>query len=118
MKSGSGDTTSQSYKAFCYDYGVPEHLDFYGSIAQLVNITLFINTINKYDKIYHVSNQIIPDEKPTESSISEIKKRCYRIMLKNKVPKSLWDYGLICICETVNISDSSSRYATGRTPLE
>ena len=39
-------------------------------------------------------------------------------MLKNKVPKILWDYGLIWIRETGNLSVSSSRYASDRTPLE
>ena len=39
-------------------------------------------------------------------------------MLKNKVPEILWDYGLVWISETGNLSVSSSRYASGRTPLE
>ena len=38
--------------------------------------------------------------------------------MKRKVPKRLWDFGLIWICETNNISVSSSRYALGRTPIE
>ena len=42
----------------------------------------------------------------------------YRIMLKNKVPERLWDYGLVWISETGNLSVSSSHYASGRTPLE
>ena len=39
-------------------------------------------------------------------------------MLKKKVPKKLWYYGIIWICETGNISGSSLQYASGRTPLE
>ena len=39
-------------------------------------------------------------------------------MLKNKVPERLWDYGLVWISETGNLSVSSSSYASGRTPLE
>ena len=39
-------------------------------------------------------------------------------MLKNKVPEILWDYGLVWIIKTGNLSVSSSRYASGRTPLE
>ena len=38
-------------------------------------------------------------------------------MHKNKVLGCLWDYGLVWISETVNLSMSSSRYANGRTPL-
>ena len=39
-------------------------------------------------------------------------------MLKNRVPERLWDYGLVWISETGNLSVSSSHYASGRTPLE
>ena len=40
-------------------------------------------------------------------------------MLQRKnVPQRLWDYLLVWICETGNLSVSSSRYANGRTPLE
>ena len=39
-------------------------------------------------------------------------------MLKNKVPNRLWDCGLFWICETVNLSVSSSQYASGRTTLD
>ena len=40
------------------------------------------------------------------------------IILKNKVPKRLWDYDLIWTFETGNLSVSCLRYASGRTPLE
>ena len=38
-------------------------------------------------------------------------------MIKNKVPERLWEYRLVWISETGNLSVSSSRYASGRTPL-
>ena len=118
MQAGSGDTIGKSYKYFCHDYGVPEHRNFDGSIAQVGKNTLFMKTINKYGTGYHDSSPRIPNENLLEGAISEIKKRWYRIMLKNKVTKILWDYGLIWIRETGNLSVSSSRYASDRTPLE
>ena len=39
-------------------------------------------------------------------------------MHKNKVPELLWDYGLVWISRTGNLSVSSSRYVSGRTSLE
>ena len=118
MQAGSGETIGQSYKDFYHDYGVPEHLTFDVVISQIVKNTLLMKTINKYGTRYHVSSPIIPNENPTEGAISEIKKRWYKIMLKNKVPNIVWDYGLIWICETGNLSVSSSRCASGRTLLE
>ena len=39
-------------------------------------------------------------------------------MTKRDVPRRLWDFGLNWVCETGNITVSSSRYADGRTPIE
>ena len=39
-------------------------------------------------------------------------------MLKNKVLEICWDYGLVWISKTGNLSVSSSRYASRRNPLE
>ena len=39
-------------------------------------------------------------------------------MMKRKVPKMLWDYGLIWVCETSNMTVSSSSYTNGRRALE
>ena len=39
-------------------------------------------------------------------------------MTKRDVPDRLWDFGLIWVCETGNITASSSKYAGGRTSLE
>ena len=104
MRSEPGDTIGQSYKDLCHDYVVPEHLNFDVAIAQVDKNTLFMKTINKYDMRYHISIPIIPNDKPTEGAIREIKKKWYRIIIKNKVPKRLQDYGLIWICETGNLS--------------
>ena len=39
-------------------------------------------------------------------------------MTKTSVPKRLWDFGYNWICETGNLSVSSSKYAQGCTPVE
>ena len=39
-------------------------------------------------------------------------------MKKKNVLPWLWDFGIIWICETANLTVSSSRYAGGRTPIE
>ena len=37
---------------------------------------------------------------------------------QEKVPEILWDYGLVWIIETGNLSILSSRYVSGSIPLE
>ena len=39
-------------------------------------------------------------------------------MMKKNVPPQLWDYGLVWICETSNMTVPSLKYANVRTPLE
>ena len=39
-------------------------------------------------------------------------------MLKKKVPKQLWDYGIKCVCEVVQCTASTSGDVSGRTALE
>ena len=39
-------------------------------------------------------------------------------MMRCGVPKRLWDYPIVWICEIYILSVSSSRYAGGCTPIE
>ena len=77
-----------------------------------------MKTVRNYDTQYHISSPRRPNEKPAEGSIGKLKKRWHQIILRNKAPERWWDYGLVWISETGNLPVSSSRYASGRTPLE
>ena len=77
-----------------------------------------MKTVRKYDTQYHISIPSRPNENPSEGPIRKIKKTWYCMILKNKVPERLWDYGLGWISKTGNLSISISRYSSGRTPLE
>ena len=118
MIDAKGDRIGRSLNDFVNDFGVPRHLTFDGATAQKGKYTLFMKTIRKYQIKDHMSSPRRPNENPAESAIREVKKRWYRIMLKKRVPRRLWDYGIVWVCETSNISVSMSRYAKGRTPLE
>jgi hypothetical protein len=39
-------------------------------------------------------------------------------MAAKKVPKRLWDYGIVWVCEIMQRTTSSSIYSNGRTPIE
>ena len=77
-----------------------------------------MKTIKEYEIDYHVSAPRRPNENPSEGQIRELKRRWYRIMTKRDIPDRLWDFGLIWVCETGNLTASSSKYAGGRTSLE
>ena len=114
----SGDSIGYSLQDFINDFGVPEFLTFDGHLSQTSRGSLFMKNIRKHDIKYHISSPRRPNENPAEGGIREVKRRWYRIMTKKRVPRRLWDYGLVWICETGNLTVSSSRYAKGRTALE
>jgi len=39
-------------------------------------------------------------------------------MIKKRAPRRLWDFGLVWVCDTGNLSVSSSKYTNGRTALK
>ena len=75
-----------------YDFGAPEHFSFDG----------------------HVSGP----RRPNEDSDLELKRTFYRVMFKSAISMCLWDFLVVWLCETVNLTVSSSRYANGRIPIE
>ena len=118
MKGATGDSIGYSLLNFAHEFGAPEELIFDGAQAQVGPNTLFMKTLRKLFIKYHVSSPRRPNENPSEGGIRELKKRWYRIMIKKKVPRRLWDFGLVWVCETGNFIVSSSRYADGRTGIE
>ena len=113
-----GTTIGNTLKDFISDYGVPEHLTFDGALVQTGRNTDFMKTIKKYEIKHHTSSPRRPNENPAEGSIREIKRRWYHIMMKKRVPRRMWDFGLVWVCDTGNLSVSSSKYANGRTAIE
>ena len=117
MPRATGDTIGQSLIDFSHDFGVTEHLTFDGAMAQVGKGTLFMKSIKRFDIAHHVSSPRRPNENPAESTIRDIKKKWYRLKRCKKVPRRLWDFGLVWTCEIGNLTVSSSRYAGGRTRL-
>ena len=74
MRAGSGDKIEKTYKDFCHEYGVPEHLTFDAATAQIGNTTMFMKTISMYGTRYHVSSPRRPNQNPTEGAIRGKKK--------------------------------------------
>ena len=113
-----GDSLGQALDDFVHNFGAPMHLTFDGHQSQVGKKTWFFWGLHKYKIEHHVSSPRRPNENPAEGTIREIKRRFFIIMRKLKVPKRLWDYLIIWICETSNLSISSTKYASGRTLIE
>ena len=58
------------------------------------------------------------NQSKVEGIVREIRKHWFRIMLKKKVPKQLWDYGIKWVCEVMQRTSSTSGGLSRRTALE
>ena len=113
-----GETLGDSLNNFVHDFGAPDHLTFDGYSSQVGRETKFYKRLKHYGIDHHVSAPRRPNENPAEGCIRELKRRFYRVRYAKRVPKRLWDYLLLWISETGNLSVSSSKYANGRTSTE
>ena len=118
MPRANGENVGNSLNDFIHEFGAPDHLTYDGAAVQVGAKTKFVDTIRRNHIESHVSAPYRPNENPAEASIREVKKKWYRIQAKKNVPERLWDYEISWVCETGNVTTSSSRYANGRTPLE
>ena len=50
--------------------------------------------------------------------IRELRKRWFRVMLKQRAPNRIWDYGIHWVCEIIQRTASNSGRLRSRTPLE
>ena len=105
-------------RQFIRDFGVPEQLTFDGSAEQTKPKTDFMKHIRDYGIDYHITEPHRPQQNRAETVIREIKKRWFRQMVKRKVPKRLWDYGIVWACEIMSLTSNSSFSLDGRTPIE
>ena len=113
-----GGSLGEALDDFVHDFGVPEHVTFDCFQYQFGPNTKFNKNLRRYRIYHHISAPRRPNKNSDEGAIREIKSRFYRTMERKCVPKRIWDYLAVCICETGNLSVSSSRYARGRMALE
>jgi len=57
------------------------------------------------------------NQNPAEGIIREIRRKWYRIMIRNRVSQEFWDYGMRWITETSNSTVSSAGSLEGGIPL-
>ncbi len=108
----------QALRQFIRDFGVPEQLTSDGASEQTGPKTEFMQNVRKYEIEHHVSEPHRPQQNRAESVIREVKRRWFRQMTKKRVPKRLWDYGIVWICEVMSLTANSNFALEGRTPLE
>ena len=109
-KSGAG----QALKQFISDFSIPDKLVCDGTAKQVGKRTEFQSMVRKHAIDLHVTEHHRHNPSKVEGIVREIRKRWFHIMLKKKVPKRLWDYGIKWVCEVMQRTASTS----GTSPEE
>ena len=111
-------STGQGLKQFISDFSIPDKLVCDGAAEQVGKRTEFQSTVQKHAIDLHVTEPHHLNQSKVEGVVQEIQKCWFRVMLKKKVPKQLWDYGIKWVCEVMQRTASTSRDLSGRTTLE
>ena len=105
-------------KTFCYEFGVPDELTIDGSKEQNSPGTLFMKTCRKYDIRVTRTEPERPNENPAEGVIREIRRKWFRIAIRKRVPRRLWDYGIRWTCQVMQRTSTEAGGLRGNCPLQ
>ena len=111
-------SAGQALKQFISDFSIPDRLVSDGAAEQVGKRTEFQSTVRKHAINHHVTEPHCHNQSKVEGVVWEIRKRWFRVMLKKKIPKRLWDYGINWVCEVMQCTASTSGDLSGRTALE
>ena len=106
-------SAGQALKQFISDFGIPEKLVCDGAAEQVGKRTEFQSTVRKHAIDLHVTEPNCHNQSKVEGVIWEIRKRWFHIMLKKKVPRWLWDYGIKWVCKVMQHTASTSGDLSG-----
>ena len=114
----SKDQAGLALGEFINEFGIMNELVMDGAAEQIGKNTNMMKWIRKYDIIHHKTEPEQHNQNRAESAIRELKKKWFRVMVKHKVPKRLWDYGLHWCCDISQRTPNSVFSLEGRTPIE
>ena len=77
-----------------------------------------MKSVRQYGIEYHISEADLHNQNPAEGVIRKIRKKCYRTIVRRRVPKQLWDYGVVWCSEIMSLTHSAAGRINGCIPLE
>ena len=108
----------KALRIFCQEFGVPDKLTFDGSQEQNGKRTEFMHHIRKNDIDYHFIEPERHNKNPGEGVIREVRRKWYRTMIRKRVPKKFWDYGMRWVCEVMQRTHICAKRLDRCVPIE
>ena len=73
--------------------------------------------IRTHNVDYHVSEPGQHNQNSVEGVIRELHRKWYRIMIRKRIPRELWNYGLRWVSETMSLMHTSAGTLNSQIPL-
>ena len=108
----------EALRIFCQEFGVPDRLTFDGSKEQTGKGTEFMKQVRKNNIDFHVIEPERHNQNASEGVIREVRRKWFRTMVRNRVPRRFWDYGMRWGCEIMQRTHTRSDRLDGCVPLE
>ena len=93
-RSYSENKAGDALRIFYQEFGVPERLIFDGSKEQSKPGTKFMKHNRTHSTDYHIFEAGLHNQNKTEGIIRELRRKCYHTMIRRRVPREMWDYGI------------------------
>ena len=74
--------------------------------------------IRSHNIDYHISEPDLHNQNPAEGIIEGLRRKWYRIMVRKRIPRQLWDYDLRWVCETSSLTHTITGTLGGIIPLQ
>ncbi len=108
----------QALKTFIMELGVPEELTIDGSKEQTKPQTDFQKCCRRNDAKVTRTEPERPNQNPAEGVIREIRRRWFRTMIRKRVPRKLWDYGVRWTTQVMQRTSTQAGGLRGTCPLQ
>ena len=87
---------------------MPERLTFVGSKEQSNTGTAFMEQIRTHSIYYHIYEADLHNQNQAERVIRELCRKWYHTIIRRRVPRDMWEYGIRWVSETTPLTHSSA----------
>ena len=105
-------------RTFCLEFGVPEKLTCDGSKEQTGKKTELIKQVRRNDIELHVIEPDWYNQNPCEGVIRKVRRKWFCTMIRGRVPRKFWDYGMRWVCKVMQRILAQAVGLGGHTPIE
>jgi hypothetical protein len=110
--------TGLALKSFIMEFGVPDDLTIDGSKEQNSKGTELMKSCRRNNIRVTRTELEQPNQNPAEGAIREVRRRWFRTMIRKRVPRKLWDYGIRWTTQVMQRTLTQAGGLRGACPLE